>query len=172
MPLGWLREDTTGSLETHLDAIVDAIRQWRAGVPTIEGIFLDETPSGWNPADEHAVTALLDACWEVLPPGRTGHPRLVLNPGTTVGPDWQERWPEVLWCTFEGPASAFLRARRPPGPGAGQVALVHSCRSSAERDAVLHRAAEAGWEWAHATTGRQPDPWRTVVRGGLGRLSP
>lgn len=168
VPLGWLRDVA----ERRAEAALQAIGRWRDAVPTIEGIFLDESPSGWRSGDEHALGTLLEATTQLLPDGPSDHAPLVLNPGTTVEPGWQERWDDVLWCTFEGSAAAFLAAARTPAPGQRQVALVHSCRSSAERQLVLQRADDAGWSWAHATTGRPPDPWRTVPRTSLGRLSP
>lgn len=168
VPLGWLRDVA----DRRVEAALQAIGRWRDMVPTIEGIFLDESPSGWRSGDEHALGALLDATTGLLPDGAPEHAPLVLNPGTTVEPGWQERWNEVLWCTFEGSAADFLAADPTPTPGGRQVALVHSCRSSAERRRVLERAGDAGWSWAHATTGRLPDPWRTVPRASLGRLSP
>lgn len=159
---GWLRGD--GSSVDHVRRQAE---RWRSALPTIDGIFVDESPSGWRPGDRRPLERLLDAC-TLDAPSPSCRPSLVLNPGTTVDPDWQAARPGTLWCTFEGRAGAFLRTPRPPGDGTRQVALVHSCRSRADRDAVDRHAEREGWEWSFATTGRLPNPWSTVPRTSQG----
>jgi hypothetical protein len=162
--MGWLRASSSVSATA-----AKAIERWHRSSPPIAGIFIDEAPTRTSSRTDASFDALIRRCIEIDRQARAESPGVILNPGTIVDPEWFDRWPQALWCTFEGSADTFLRTTRPPGPGDAQAALVYGCRDGRHRRRVIDHARSRGWTWSTATSGTLPNPWCTVDRTRLPR---
>lgn len=157
--IGYIATNYTAKTTAAVQAEIDTYLSY---YPTLDGVFLDETPHDNDPADFAYYQTLYDYIKAVFP--ESGRRLVVLNPGTATNEAYVACSDIIV--THEGSPSSY-RTRSAASWEADYLAdrfwhVVYEVADIAERNEMLSLSTARNAGYVYLTDDALPNPWDTI----------